>query len=387
MVLTWPEGNVLRELTRQGSLRPKSSGISFLGKSMVGEEITSGSKACSACASRSRANPARAHRRQDGPASDSLQPLCHSEAPRPSRGSRRQPLILLQEFRRLVPTGQCQRPAPTVAQPRRSSPSRGWPKLRMDRSHIEFRGSEVDIIGMRLMHETDNRGIIELDGTVSPYAADRPSALAVQLDSFLMSGIAGAEIGAARFRPDQHRADAEVQFPLVHLRLRARHHPGSYFPQPVFLADRDPWFPIPRVISHGSWRTTGSNVRSSKSKPRGALPRTGRHRDPQDLDLKTKAAWPCAATSPSPPDRQLSGELRIGIAEAMIKTSPEPTPRCAVRTCRGRVPLVHPQDRRHSHGADGQFQRASTKPPQPKAGKPAAASSGRPSFEDLTAPK
>ena len=71
----------------------------------------------------------------------------------------------------------------------------GWPKIKMDRAHIEFRGGDIDIIGMRLLHESDNRGILELVGTVSPHATDRPSTLDVRMESFLLSGIAGPDLG------------------------------------------------------------------------------------------------------------------------------------------------------------------------------------------------
>jgi hypothetical protein len=71
----------------------------------------------------------------------------------------------------------------------------GWPKLRMDRSHIEFRGSEVDIVGMRIRHDTDTHGVFELSGTVSPYASERASTLAIHLETYQLAGITGPELG------------------------------------------------------------------------------------------------------------------------------------------------------------------------------------------------
>jgi hypothetical protein len=38
------------------------------------------------------------------------------------------------------------------------------PKLEMDRPHIEFRGSEVDIVGMRNRHDADIHGVFEING-------------------------------------------------------------------------------------------------------------------------------------------------------------------------------------------------------------------------------
>jgi hypothetical protein len=38
------------------------------------------------------------------------------------------------------------------------------PKLGMDRPHIEFRGSEVDIVGMRNRHDADIHGVFEING-------------------------------------------------------------------------------------------------------------------------------------------------------------------------------------------------------------------------------
>ncbi len=71
----------------------------------------------------------------------------------------------------------------------------GWPKFRMDRSHIEFRGQTVKIVGLRLWSVEESVGFFELAGTVSPYAADRTSTLDVALESFPLAGITGADFG------------------------------------------------------------------------------------------------------------------------------------------------------------------------------------------------
>lgn len=78
----------------------------------------------------------------------------------------------------------------------------------MDRSHIEFRGRDTDIVSMRLRHETDSRGTFQLSGIISPYTTNPTSTLAVQTESFLLSDIVGPELnigGIAKTHTDNFK--------------------------------------------------------------------------------------------------------------------------------------------------------------------------------------
>jgi hypothetical protein len=192
LILEWPDGNVIRDLTVR-NLKADIAPASFLGKSMTGEEVTG----IEGTLTLRLPNPSEPKTLQPGQAAaqgairfenyaiprfnvmvgDPAAPIIRmyqSEASFQARNASGRPQLLLNRGDLAID---------------------GWPKLRMDRAHIEFRGAETDILGMRLRHETDNRGVFELSGTVSPYASDRPSTLAVQLESYLLSGITGPELG------------------------------------------------------------------------------------------------------------------------------------------------------------------------------------------------
>ncbi len=197
----------------------------------------------------------------------------------------------------------------------------GWPKLRMDRSHIEFRGTEMDVVGMRLRHETDNRGVFELTGTVSPYAADRASTLAIHLEAYLLSGIAGPELGAAFRRAESTPpSDAKSNFltftpasdPAAALAIAFHNSLTSSFELNGFpflfgLAQtlRDDWFERPVFESDVS----------------GVLHRAEGNVAIGDLSFENKDRMALRGAVTMAPDRRLAGNLEVGVTDAMIKSS------------------------------------------------------------------
>jgi hypothetical protein len=70
-----------------------------------------------------------------------------------------------------------------------------WPMFRVDRALLDFKGNEVDIVSMRLFHELDNLGNIELFGKIDPSATNKEQSLGVRMNSFNMNGIAGTSLG------------------------------------------------------------------------------------------------------------------------------------------------------------------------------------------------
>lgn len=70
-----------------------------------------------------------------------------------------------------------------------------WPVFRLDRANLEFHENEVEISSLRLLHEFDNAGNIELSGTFNPHDLDKEQTLQVKMNGFNLSGIAGTSLG------------------------------------------------------------------------------------------------------------------------------------------------------------------------------------------------
>lgn len=189
--LSWPEGNAISKISARG-FSAEISPSSFLGKSMMGQDVSSSDvtlalripdpdkpallpKATTASSSidfKSYYTP-NLHVLLGDPMA-ALARLEGTDASFQATNDKGVPQLLLNRGDVIIP---------------------GWPKLKIDRAHIEFRGTAVDVVGMRLHHENDALGVFELSGTLSPYSRDRASVLAVQLQSFPLAGIAGPEWG------------------------------------------------------------------------------------------------------------------------------------------------------------------------------------------------
>jgi hypothetical protein len=381
LILAWPEGNLMRELEVRGASADISPS-SFLGKTLVGEEITSDQGILSLRVPEA-GEPLHATPFADGPRQIQFKRYA---IPRLQirLGDPAQPLVWLQDSEgSFEPDNASGRPQLLLN--RGAITFRGWPNTRLDRSHIEFRGREVDIVGMRLLHETDNRGIMELDGTVSPYAADHPSTLVVRMESFLLSGIAGSEMErlvSGRINTVPTAKSNNLSFtcgsePGTTLAVTFRNSPS--WPMEIhgfpFLSNlarilEDNWFERPVF----------------EADAKGALIKTDSEVSLKELDFQNKSRMAVRGTLSITPDRQLSGELRIGLAEAIVETAPT----------RHLDTLAGP--------AEGGFRWFTLKiggtPTVPKddflqlleaarskAGKPAASTSSVPGFDELTKPE
>jgi hypothetical protein len=194
MILTWPEGNILQDLTLR-SVRAEVFPSSFLGKAMAGEEVFSSEGTLNL-----RIPQAGKPLRETPPLAMEALPVRFkryavskfhvtlSEA-----GS---PLVrLMNSEGSFYPENPAGRPQLLLS--RGDVAINGWPKLRLDRAHIEFRGSDVDVVGLRIRHDNDSRGAFELRGTILPYSPEKVSTLVVQLESYQLAGIAGPDF--ARF--------------------------------------------------------------------------------------------------------------------------------------------------------------------------------------------
>ena len=189
--LKWPDGNVLQSLTLTG-ITAEIFPSSFLGKSMNGEEVTVGEGVLSLQIPKP-GGILTNHAMSGEPSSIRFN---RYRIPRfqLALGDPRAPSIsLLKSEASLSPYNVSGRPLMSLY--RGNLSVAGWPALRLDRALLEFRGSEVDVIGLRILAPQDDRGSFELSGTVSPYKPDQLSTLAVNLDSFQLAGLTGPALG------------------------------------------------------------------------------------------------------------------------------------------------------------------------------------------------
>lgn len=316
LTLTWPEGNVLRDFAIRG-VKAEIFPVSFLGKSMVGEEVTS-QEGNLALRIPQAGRPAR-----EVPASDDLKPVRFKRYAvhklNVLLGDPAAPLIRMNSsegsfnpdnasgrVQLLLNGGQLVVP--------------GWPKLVMDRSHIEFRGSEVDVVGMRIRHDIDAQGIFELSGTVSPYAANRASTLAIHLEAFQIAGIVGPEFG----RLISGRVDTKSSAKSNYLSFT----PGET-PDPSLAIDFSKSLSSPLELNGFPFLFGLSQVLDDEwyARPEfdndatGVIRRSGGVVTISDLNFENKSWMALRGHVSMAADRRLSGELQVGVAEAMVQAS------------------------------------------------------------------
>jgi len=316
LALVWPEGNALRNLTLR-NLKADISLSSFLGNSLAGEEVTAAEGTLMLRI------PQRDQPSRDAPANPEALPFHFKRYAIPKAqmllGDPTAPLIRMQNSEASFYPLNADHPAQLLFS-RGDITINGCPKLRLERSHIEFRGTEMNVVNMRLRHETDNRGVLELTGTVSPYAADRASTLAVHLESYLLSGIVGPELGrlfAGRIDTTSDAKSSLLTFfpasdPAAALTIAFHKSPNlsfelNGFPFLIGLAQslRDDWFERPEFESDVS----GVIHRAEGSIAIG------------DLSFETKDRMALRGAVTMAPDRRLAGNLKVGVTDAMIQSS------------------------------------------------------------------
>ncbi len=319
LTLQWPQGNVLDTL----SLHRLSAEIfpaSFLGKAFTGEEITVAEAALTLRLPQP-GEPLRAF-----PAANGLLPVRFKLYRTPAftltlAGSGGNLLQLARSEAAFAPQTVAGKPQMRLYRGDLGIP--GWPKLRLDRGLIEFRGEQTDIIGLRLMHEAEDIGALTLSGTVSPYQTDHLSALAVSLENFQLSGLLGPQFGAIisgrvdsastaksntfSFMPTAGSSPVlEVAFgvsPLSAIGVRG-------FPFLATLSrmlDEDNWFNNPLFDSEAT----------------GVLYRENSTVSLRDLNLESKGRMILRGDLSMNANQALSGILRVGLPESMVpKGSP-----------------------------------------------------------------
>jgi len=316
LLLAWPEGNVLRDLTVRG-VSATISPTCFLGKTLTGEEVTSEDGVLTL------RGPVAGQPMRVTPATDEPPSVRFNRYAIPKLqvrvGDHARPLLILRDtegsFEARNASGR-----PQLLLNRGAISFQGWPNFQMDRSHIEFRGGEVDIVGMRLLHEGDRSGLCDLSGTISPYATDRPSTLALRLESYPLAGIVGPELGRLLSGRIDSVSSAKSNYlvftpgpePATTLVVSFRSSLASSmevrgFPFLFNLARllEDTWFENPVFMADAT----------------GTIRRSDGEVAIEDLNLENKSRIALRGGLTITADRRLAGNLEVCIAEAMAKAS------------------------------------------------------------------
>ncbi len=319
ITLQWPDGNILKSFDL-GNIVAEISPSSFLGKSMNGEEVivAVGSLALQI------PKPDQAILVNDTDDTDLAIHFNRYRIPQLdiTLGDTNAPLIKLSKSEgSLNPENVNGRPQLSLY--RGLLIINGWPKLRLDHALVEFRGKDADIIGLRMLHETDDRSVIEFSGSVAPYQTDHLSTLAVRMDSFELSGITGPALGRLfSGRIDSLPTTKSNYFsflptaePSPVLDIAFHTTPASRiavqgFPCLFALAQLldDQWFEHP---------VFESDVAGVFHRENGIV-------SLRDLNFESKGRIALRGEVSLVANQTLSGNLQVGLAEAMITASKNP---------------------------------------------------------------
>ncbi len=317
LTLKWPQGNVLDNLFVRG-VRADVFPSSFLGKSMNGEEIIVGEGTLALHI------PKPGEPLVAGAATAEALPIHFNRYRIPklnlTLGDPAAPAIsLLKAEASFSPNSLNGRNQFSLNQG--DLVISGWPKMRLNRAFLEFRGKEIDVVGLRLMDETDNRGVFEFTGTLLPYSPERLSTLSLQLESFQMGGLTSPAFGklfAGRIDSLPTTKSNYLTFypsdtPSPKLAIAFRSSLTSNmvvtgFPFLVALSQtlEDDWFQRPVFEGEDA---TGSILREAN------VVRV------ENLDFENKGRMALRGHIEMNATQALTGSLQIGVAEAMINTA------------------------------------------------------------------
>ena len=317
LTLAWPEGNPLEEF-KLNSLRATIHPASIISSSLTGEEVTAlqGDLKLRIPVA---GQPGRVKERTEGLLPANFKRLGVGKLD-VSLGDRRNSIFRIAECEgSFYPKNVNERPELRLN--RGNFLIKGWPMLRMDRAYIEFRGQETDIISLRLLHEKDDSGILMLSGTVLPFSAENESELVARLESFQIAGIVGPSMGrflSGRIDSPPGEKAGSIVFSVADPQSGVFTIPfqtslNSYLQFSGFsffgaLAQslEDKWFETPLFEQDSSGilerRAGAVHIRELSAESRGRLAIRG--------DIRIDK------------EKRLSGELRVGVASAMIGSAP-----------------------------------------------------------------
>ncbi len=188
--LEWPEGNLLKSLTLSG-IRAQALMGGVIGSRWSVNEVSAGSGLL-VIGSQQGGQPLRYFPK---PASSpiSVERLAVSDLNVHFGDARNPVLRLIKTEGSFYPGGSEEVPSVRLFRGEMHIPD--WPAFRVDRALLEIHPDEVEIASMRLFHELDNTGNIELSGKFNPSGSATEQSLVVRMNSFNMNGIAGLSLG------------------------------------------------------------------------------------------------------------------------------------------------------------------------------------------------
>lgn len=198
-----------------------------------------------------------------------------------------------------------------------------WPAFRLDRSLLEFNGTDVQIVSLRLLHELDPQGTIEISGSIRPYEFQKEQFLAVKVDTFNLNGIAGPVLGnLIAGRIDTREAEGSNR-----IRFSTGSTPASSldlaFSASVNSPTRLNGFPFQAVLSQlfeNRWLAEPMFEDEST----GNLHRENGIVRLSNLSFATKTQMRLTGNLTLTPTDSLDGELQIGVPEAAVIASNNP---------------------------------------------------------------
>jgi len=316
LTMQWPEGNVLSSL----SLRSVVAEIfpqSFLGKSMTGEEVTIAEGTLVLQIPK----PDELLRSESAPKGDL--PILFNRYRIPklqiTLGTDAPPLKLANSEASLFKNPLNERTQFTLKGG--DLTLLGWPKLKVDRAFLEFRGKEIDVVSLRVLDESDDRGVFEFAGTIHPYSPERVSNLAVELEAFPLSGLIGPTLGRLfSGKVDSIPENTSSQFsfspsenPAAKLSIEFRRSLASNieltgFPFLFSLSQlfADDWFKNPVFDDETSGAIFEQDTTMVTLK---------------NIDMKSKSRMAIRGWISVAANKTLSGELEVGIAEGVITSA------------------------------------------------------------------
>lgn len=380
--LAWPEGNVLERLTLDG-ISAQVSPSSFLGSSFSGDEVTINNGYLAL------RPPATGKPLTLAPSDAGVSPIQFKQFRIPTLqvtiGSPTQPALSLTRSEASLgfkPGG-----GPQLRLYQGDLVIQGWPKLRLDRALVDLSKEQANVIQFRVLHESDGRGSIDLSGAVSPYRTDQDSKLAVTMDSFPLSGLLGPQLarlvsgrissGPASdanrltFRPSA-KADSVFESSFVLSPGTALDMQGFPFLFTLARELGDEWFerPIFEGDAEGIVRRENGTVTLGK------------------LNIENKGRLALKGSIRMDSGGNLGGDLEVGLTDAMIASSKNPSLGRLFGDSDGNYRWVSLKISGTASNPGDNLKQLLTSGAERSRSEPAPASPSRPpTFEELTRPR
>lgn len=314
--LAWPEGNVLTHLDNQG-VTAQVFPTSFLGKSMVGEEIT---------VRESKLNislPKQGEQRRVAPAAESQFPIrfnrYRTSAFQVIAGSPQSPAFRLTKSEASFYAQDPSRPARlNINKGQLAVP--GWEVWRVHRGLFEFRDGETDVVDLQILNEKDDYGKLQLSGTIHNYHPDKASKLDVKMEGFDLRAIAGPVLGDIL----SGQVDTVTAQDSNTLQFKCSADPNAVLDVDFTASSNSTMqmkgFPFMAVLSkmfNDEWFNTPTFTVDTK----GSLHRQVGLIQLKDLSLKNKTRMAVRGQISMDASQILSGDLELGLTEAIVASA------------------------------------------------------------------